>query len=250
MTGRALPPTSAFAGDDGTADPALAAVLAEHAAGRADLAGVVAELAGARVLVPVLASAEQTGTVQAGGHEHTVDRESSAAVVALQAPDGRAALPVFTSVPAMAAWRADARPVPVEAARAALSAVEEDWQLLVLDPAGPVTVLVPRPAVWALAQGRDWQPAVSGAQASRRVDPQVQTAVRSAVLAAFGTGAGSPVREVGAEPGDRAEVAVVLHLVDGLDRPSVDAVVQAAATALASDEVVTARVDSVQVRLR
>lgn len=196
------------------------------------------------------ASVEQTGTVQTGGHQRTVDRGASAAVVALQAPDGRSALPVFTSVVAMAAWRADARPVPVEAPRAALSAVEEDWQLLVLDPAGPVTVLVPRPAVWTLAQGRVWQPAVVGAGASRRVDPQVQAAVRSAVLTGFGAGAGSPVRDVGAEPGDRAEVAVVLHLVDGLDRPSVDAVVQAAATALASDEVVTARVDSVQVRLR
>ena len=40
------------------------------------------------------------------GHAHTVDKEASAGIVALRAPDGRTALPVFTSVATMAAWRA------------------------------------------------------------------------------------------------------------------------------------------------
>ena len=43
-------------------------------------------------------------------------------------------MPAFTSAEALAAWHPDARPVAVYAARAALSAVAEGAELLVLDP--------------------------------------------------------------------------------------------------------------------
>lgn len=275
MTGRELPPTSAFAGDDGSADPTLAAVLAAHAEGKAGVSDVVAALAGTRVLVPVLAEAETTETVEVAGHAHTVEREASAGIVALQAPDGRTALPVFSSVAAMVAWRADARPVPSEIARAALSAVEEGWELLVLDPGGPVTVLVPRPAVWALAQQITWSPAVIGFGAARAVVQDVRDAVRAAIDAVVVVGEPEPtpvaaaptrwwrrsapsapapapaaVHDVQVLPGDRAELTVELHLAPGLDRGTVDALVRGVGAALAGDETVTRRVDSVQVRLR
>ena len=273
MTGRELPPTSAFSGDDGSADPGLSAALTEHAAG-GPVAPVVAALAGIRVLVPVLAEAEATEAVVIDGHEHTVDRQASAGIVALQAPDGRTALPVFSSVASMAAWRADARPVPSEIARAALSAVDEGWELLVLDPGGPVTVLIPRPAVWALAQQTTWVPAVTGVGDQRTVDPQVQQAIRTAIEAVLAVGepeAEQPrrrwwqrsataqtalaqppaaVQEVVVRPGDRSEVEVQLHLAPGLDRGTVDTVLRAVAAALAGDDTVTRRVDAVQVRLR
>ena len=42
------------------------------------------------------------------------------ALVTLKAPDGRLAMPVFTSAAALAAWHPEARPVAVYAARAAL----------------------------------------------------------------------------------------------------------------------------------
>ncbi|GEA88227.1 SseB family protein [Cellulomonas cellasea] len=259
---RELPPTSAFAGDDGGCDPALAEALRALGAGTGSLAGVVAALAGTRVLVPVLAELEAAGVVEHGGHEHTVDKEASAGIVALQAPDGRTALPVFSSVASMQAWRPDARPVPTDVARAALSAVEERWELLVLDPGGPVTVLVPRPAVWALAQQRDWVPAVrrvpgradalpggaptpgvGGADGGSEVDPDVRTALRDAL-------AGVPeVLGVDARPGRRAEVAVLLRLVPGLDRARLDAVLARVNGALAADETVTLRVDSLELRL-
>ncbi len=315
MTGRELPPTSAFAGDDGSCDPRLADALRALGDGGGSLAGVVAALAGTRVLVPVLAELEAADVVVHGGHEHTVDKEASAGIVALQAPDGRTALPVFSSVAAVQAWRPDARPVPTDVARAALSAVEERWELLVLDPGGPVTVLVPRPAVWALAQQRDWVPAVrrapgaegtgpsgtdvtepTGAPDDREVDPDVRAA-----LSAVGEGwevvvvdPGGPVTAVlprpavwalargeawrpavtagavaddvaaavraavtgvpgvvgaSAEPGRRAEVAVVLALVDGLDRARLDAVLGEVNARLAADDTVAARVDSVELRL-
>jgi hypothetical protein len=277
VTGRELPPTSAFAGDDGAADPGVAAALAALGDGTGGLGGVVAALAGTRVLVPVLAELEVAEAVEVGGHAHTVDKEASAGIVALQAPDGRTALPVFSSVAAMTAWRPEARPVPTEVVRAALSAVSEGWELLVLDAGGPVTALLPRPAVWALAQQQPWQPAVADDGSGPAVDPTVRAAVRAAVQTASPAaapttpeperaGAGgwlrrrrpaaappaprSPVVDVDAVPGTRAEVAVVLTLEPGLDRAGLDAVLHRVGEALGADETVTQRVDSVELRLR
>lgn len=244
VAGRELPPSSPFAGDDGSCDAGLARALDAFAAGTGSRGDVVTALAGTRVLVPVLAELEVADVVVHDGHEHTVDKEASAGIVALRAPDGRTALPVFSSVASMAAWRADARPVPSDVARAALSAVGEGWELLVLDPGGPVTALVPRPAVWALAQQRAWQPAVRPGPDGDEVCPDVRAAVRHALAGV------APVRAADAEPGRRAEVAVVLSLVPGLDRARLDAVLAQVNEHLAADEIVAARVDSLELRLR
>ncbi|MHA7134894.1 SseB family protein [Oerskovia turbata] len=235
-SGKALPPSSGFADDDGSADPALVRVLADHAAGTAPLVDVVAQLSRTRLLIPVLAELEKSGV---GEHGQKVDKEASAGVVALEAPDGRRALPVFSSVASMAAWRPDARQVPVDAPRAALSAVSEDWSLLVLDPAGPVTVLVPRPAVWALAQGKDWAPAV--------VDGAVAPDVAAAITGAI-TGI-EHVAAVRAETGRSAEIAVVLAIDSGLDRRGLDTVLARVNAALAGSDVVSERVDSLELRI-
>ncbi|KRD41753.1 hypothetical protein ASE38_19600 [Cellulomonas sp. Root930] len=240
MTGRELPPSSPFAGDDGTADPAVAAALAALGTGAGTIADLVDALAGTRVLVPVLAELEVEDTVVHDGHAHTVDKEASAGIVALRAPDGRTALPVFTSVATMAAWRPDARPVPSDVARAALSAVTEGWEVLVVDPGGPTTVLVPRPAVWALAQQEPWRPAVTAGV----VDPEVRAAIAAAVTPVSG------VVTVDAVPGTRAEVAVVVELVAGLDRAGLDAVLVQVNAALAGVELVATRVDSLELRPR
>ncbi|RYV52509.1 SseB family protein [Pengzhenrongella frigida] len=236
---RELPPSSPFAGDDGSADPGLTAALEALAAGRGALSDVVAALALTRVLIPVLAEPEVADVVVHAGTAHTVDKEASAGIVALRAPDGRTALPAFSSVASMAAWRAEARPVPTDVARAALSAVAQGWEVLVLDPGGPVTVLVPRPAVWALAQQVPWEPAV----AAGVVDDAVGAAVRAAV-----TGVPHVVRG-DVEPGRRAEIAVVLALEPGLDRAGLDDVLARVNAALAADPTVAARVDSLELRL-
>jgi hypothetical protein len=236
VTGRALPPTSAFAGDDGSADPALAGALAGLGEGRTTLADVVAALGAARVLVPVLAEVEASATT---GDGLVVDKEASTGVVALAAPDGRTALPVFTSTGTLAAWRTDARPVPAEGPRAAAAALQEGWEVLVVDPGGPVPVLVPRTAVRALASGAVWRPAV--------VDGAVVDEVRSAVAVAVGRV--PEVRAADAVPGSRAEVAVVVALAPGLDRPALDRVLRRVGGALAAEEVVAARVDSLEMRV-
>ncbi len=238
MTPRELPPTSAFAQDDGSADPVLRGVLEAHAAGTSSVADVVAALAGTRVLVPVLAHAEVSAEEAAA--EHANDSTAAAGVVGVQTPDGRTALPVFTSVATMSAWRPDARPVPAEASRAALSAVSDGWPVLVVDPAGPVPVTVPRPAVVALAEGRSWQPAVLGGA----VVDEVREAVRTAM------GGLAAVVSCDVVPGERAEVTVDLALRPGLDRSALDAVLQQVGERLAADPVTAERVDSFELRLR
>ncbi|QAY62357.1 SseB family protein [Xylanimonas allomyrinae] len=243
---RSIQPTSQFADDDGSADAELAALLAGHAEGTVPLRDVVARLAVARVLVPVLAELEVGAAVahpDRPGQDLHVEKEASSGVVALEAPDGRRALPVFTCVDSMRAWRASARPVPVEAARAALSAVGEDWALLVVDPAGPVPVTVPRPAVWALAQGTTWRPALVTTADGLAVDDEVRAAVRLAA---------EPVQHVvrvDAEPGRSAEVAVVLGIDAGLDRAGLDVVLRQVNARLGASDVVAERVDSLELRV-
>ena len=238
--GRSLPPTPIFAGDDGSTDPALAAALAA-AEGPERLQAVVAALATARVLVPVVSYLEEREEVvehQVGGASVPVagEKSASAAMVTLATPDGRAAIPVFSGMDALRAWRADARPIPAEGVRAALAAVSDADGLLVLDPGGPVTVPVPRPAVWALAQQRPWKPAAGDATVAEAIDR---------ALAGVPGVAGSRV-----QPGTSAELTVVLLLPPRLRQEEVHQIVQRAGQALASEELVTQRVDSLQFQVR
>jgi hypothetical protein len=244
VAGRELPPSSPFAGDDGSCDPGLGAALEAYDRGDGSLAQVVTALAGTRVLVPVIAELEASDAVEVGAHRHAVDKEASTGIVALRAPDGRTALPVFSSIASMAAWRGDARPVPSDMARAALSAVTEQWELVVLDPGGPTTVLIPRPAVWALAQQEQWEPAVVRTRDGDAVDARVRSAIGRAV--------GAVVQVVAADavPGRRAEVAVVLTLVPGLDRTGLDVVLARVNAAIAADATIAAYVDSLELRVR
>lgn len=256
MAGRELPPTSRFAADDGAADPALAEALARCAAGQGTLADVVAALAGARVLVPVLAVEHDDagdsdaaapddadhvpaadGCAGAAGQPFEEARHASAGVVAVAAPDGRTALPVFSSVATLAAWQPTARPMPAEGPRAAAAALGEGWDLLVVDPGGAATAVVPRPAVHALATGRAWEPAVR--------DGVVAAGVREAVRRVTGV---PGVLDADAAPGRGAEVAVVLTLEPGLTRTALERVLADAGALLAADAELTAAVDSLELR--
>jgi hypothetical protein len=236
MSGKELPPGSAFSGDDGSADPELAALLTGHAAGAASLSDVVARLAKTRVLVPVLASLDKEDYTEDG---HKFDKEASAGIVALEAPDGRKALPVFTSVATMAQWRKDARPVPADAVRAALSAVSEDWALLVVDPGSDHTALIPRPAVWAIARGLEWKPAI--------VDGVVDVEIGAEVATALSTIA--EVERTAVSPGKTAEVAIELAINPNLTRAGLNFVLGQVNTALAGSTMISERVDSLELRV-
>ena len=135
---------SGFAGDDGDADPALSALLAAYQQGAATDADVLAALAMARLLVPMTAVPV---TTEPGPDGLAHDKQSEMALPIMVGTDGRRALPVFTSTAALAAWDPAARPVPVEARRAAAGALAEDCAFLVVDPAGPATWVADRAEV-------------------------------------------------------------------------------------------------------
>ena len=110
------------------ADPVLLAALADPSDERA----LMRPSRPPRLLVPIVA--EPVAVDDSG--EHLVEKQTDMAAVTLVAPDGARALPVFTSMDAIAAWDASARPVPVTAARAAQAAVSERCDVIVVDVAG------------------------------------------------------------------------------------------------------------------
>jgi hypothetical protein len=228
--GRTLP-GGGFDGDTGGTDPALGRALAERAAGRADDADVVAVLAGARLLVPVVAVLGEGAQAVHG----TADKQADMALVTLTASDGRRALPVFSSLTALADWDPRARPVPVECRRAAVSAVAEGCDVMVLDPAGPVTFVVGRPAMWAIGQGRPWLPADR--------DPEVR-AVLDRVAAEV-----DAVASLTGERGVDAELRVVVAVSADLDRQGLQALGSRVGALLQASDVVRERVDGIELAL-
>jgi hypothetical protein len=144
-------PDPAFAGDEGAGDAALRAALTAYAADPGRALDVMIALQATRVLVPVVAVLGET-EVDETGLVH--DKTSDMATALLTGRDGRQALLAFTGLDTLSAWRADARPVPVAAALAARSALQEDASALVLDVAGPTTYAVEGDLLQGLAHGR------------------------------------------------------------------------------------------------
>ncbi|WP_411376073.1 SseB family protein [Arthrobacter sp. MPF02] len=239
-----------FEDDDGTANAGYLAAVGALRAGTGDEAAVVASLATARVFIPIVAQlAEEEETV----HGLHADKQADMALVTLKAADGRTALPAFTSAAALSHWHPEARPVAVYAARAALSAVAEGAELLVLDPGAEVTFVVRRPAVWALAQQRDWMPsyadrelaaemgrAANGFPAVRRIEvlPGRGVPARSAD--------GSTIPGGGAGP----ELQAVLYLEEGLDAAAVQQLVAGLQAEWSRNVLFGERVDSIEIKLR
>ena len=223
-----------FPGDDGTADPALAAALAEG-----DLTAITRAWAPTRALVPIVAvlgeedgeDGPDAGLVAAQG-----DKSADMALVTLVGADQAKVLPVFTSVAALQTWNPKARPVPVEAARAAQAAVVEECPRIVIDPGSAFSVELPRPAVWAVAQGRDWLPPAS--------DPDLLAAVAALIRAV------PEVKAHRCEPDGAAGLVVVLGLPPGLEREQVRATTTRVGELLLTDQVVTERTDSVRLAVR
>ena len=129
-------------------------VLAQALAGELDKSKFFQALSQSRLLVPLLAELGESGV---GAHGQTVDKSADLAIVAVSTPDGKTAIPVFSSVSEMTAWNSAARPVPVEAPKLAIAAVSEGHDRVVVDPAGRA-IGIRRPALAALAQGLEWLP--------------------------------------------------------------------------------------------
>ena len=239
-----------FEDDDGTADAGYLAAVGALVGGSGDEAAVVASLATARVFIPIIA---QLGAEATGVDGLTADKQADMALVTLKAADGRTAMPAFTSADGLAAWHPDARPVAVYAARAALSAVAEGAELLVLDPGSDVTLVVRRPAVWALAQQQEWIPSYADAALAAQMAAAAAgfPAVRDLELlpgsgVAAVTGGGVLLSGGGAGP----ELQVVLYLEDGLDAAAVQDLVAGLQAAWSRNVLFGERVDSMEIKLR
>jgi hypothetical protein len=151
-------PDPGFAGDVGGSDPTLSAALTAYAADPARHLEVFAALRGARLLVPVVAvlgeaEVDEAGLTHDKSSDMPVSSEVEMATALLTGRDGRQALLAFTGLESLAAWRADARPVPVAASLAAQSALQEGASALVVDVAGPTTYVVEGALLEGLARG-------------------------------------------------------------------------------------------------
>jgi type III secretion system (T3SS) SseB-like protein len=202
VAGRTIPRPE-FPGDDGAPEAALETALRAYAEGSGGEHAVLAALAGARLLVPVVAVLTEDETV--GGLRR--EKESEMALPTLVGDDGRRGVLAFTSTASLARWRPDARPVAVRASQACRAAVDEPADALVIDVAGPVPYTVEGARLRVLAEG--------GTITAPHEDPQVLAAVHAAT-------AGLPgVTAVRVGPGTRAELAVGLRLSDGADERAV-----------------------------
>jgi SseB protein N-terminal domain len=146
-------PESEFVGDDGSADPQLASLLHAWWTGESTGYDVVDVLAERRLMVPVVAVADEVDVTDDGlRHE----KSSHMATVTLVQPDGRRGLLAFTSMDSLAAWDPSARGIPAEARRVAEAAKQESADAVLIDVAGPVLYALTEPALTAVAEGRPW----------------------------------------------------------------------------------------------
>lgn len=134
---RPLPQSLAGHADDGLPDPQLEAALLAwaHAAGDASGSGdgdqaerraVVEAFRQARVYVPAVApEGDQLG------------------MIALRREDGLTAIPVFTSIDRLVAWKPDARPLPHVGSVLSSMANEDGYAVALVDIDGPVTATLP-----------------------------------------------------------------------------------------------------------
>jgi hypothetical protein len=221
---------SGFDDDTGDADATLVRALQRPSQERA----LMGALAAARLFVPVVA--EPAEVAEAGGL--AVEKQTDMAAVVLVAPDGARALPVFASLDALGRWAAEARPVPVTAARAAQAAVSERCDVMVLDVAGPTTLALRPSMVWALAQQREWLPA------------HEDLVVHRAVAAAVGEQESVVAHRLGAGEEGHGVLRVELELVPGLSAEQVQAVATEVGERLATDGEVRARIDGLSFAIR
>ncbi len=226
------------AGDDGSADPALLAALTAFHAGTGDAAAIALTYRTARLLIPLVAEAGDVGVAPSG---LAVDKTQELSIVTVAAPDGRRVLPVFTSVATLAAWDPKARPVPADGVRTALSAAADDTDLIVIDPASVTEFVLRRPAVWAIGQGQRWEPA--------HLSPEVFAGLQESIGGELG------ILDLSVENGDPSgrlrgpELIVRLHLIDGLEKAELDAILQRLAGRWAADDRIAVLVDSLTVKL-
>jgi len=192
-----------------------------------------------RFLIPLVA-VEGEGETQLSDTGMRVDGSQELSIITVSGPDGRAILPVFSSVEAMTHWRADARPVPADAVRVALAAASENTDRMVIDPRAETELVLPRPAVWAIAQQAPWVPAVED---DAVVEAIARPAESYSEIWAVSLVAGDPQGR-GVDP----EVVVRLAIEPGLPPEQLRALVGSLTAAWSQEATIAERIDSLTVQ--
>lgn len=235
--GRHFEPNS-NADDDGSAPPELIAAIDGFRSGETDEVVVVEAFRVARLLVPLLARLGEAGIDE---HGRRIDKSQELSIVTVGGPDGRTVLPVFSSVAAMSAWNAAARPVPANGARVAAAAVSEGTDLVVLDPTSETEFVVRRPALWAIVKGEHWVPSYRSEEIAREFAASI--ADEGAILA---------LQLTAGDPGARlhgSELVVALTVKAGLGASQLDELLARLSSRWASSEVIAQQVDSLEVSI-
>lgn len=230
---------NSFAKDDGSAAPALIEAIRRVRLGSVGPDEVINQLHDTRVLIPLVTRLGESGTTESG---RVVDKSQELSVVSVMAPDGRAALPIFSSAATLVEWNPEARPVPAEGARVALAAAGEQTPLLILDPGSDTEFIVRSEALEYIAMGKHWTP------------PWMDQRVISAFLEP--TNEFVEIRATSLSNGDptgtmqAAELLVEVSLIPGLDAAEVKVVSDELQRRWAADPVIASRVDSVRLRFK
>lgn len=226
------------AGDDGSADPALISAITQFRDGKATSEEVVAAFTAARLLVPLVAN---LGESAEGAHGQIVDKSADLSIVSVASPDGEIALPVFSSVAAMAIWNPKARPVPIEASRVALAAASEKNSRIILDAGSPTEFVIRQGAFRHIAQSSQWlHPARN---------PKVKQAFAAAIdsevaIENFAIQDGDPTAKLAG-----SEVLIYLKLAVNLPVEQVSALLERLSVEWAKNPEIVSEVDSIGIKL-
>jgi hypothetical protein len=194
--------TASFSDDRGEADPDVAAALDALARGTGSLVELQCALVTARVLSAVVAAplAESSQSEQPSSPgRHGAEMST----VTITGRDGRRALPIFSSLAAMAAWNPAARPFPLPAPDAARGALDEGAVAVIVDVAGPHAAAIEGTLLEALADGVAWTPSAE--------DERVVVAI-SAALAGLAV-----VSTVGVAPSTSADLSLTVAVSTDTD---------------------------------
>lgn len=227
-----------FSNDDGRITPELAAAYADPEHLRTE--SIVNALG--RVLMPVLPHAhpgrDEDGHI--GDHVSRDNKQDPLAcpddeLVTVDFPGGRKAFPIFSSVDALVAWNAQARPVPIDITRVASAALQRGDGVLTLDEGSTNVTWLGRSAVAALATDTDW------------TGPWDDPAIVERITHGF-DGYLPGLEKIGIQPGPNGTAVVVLFLIPPADRENVMNIAQTVSAVMATDEYVKARLDVVEIR--
>jgi hypothetical protein len=227
-----------FADDDGSASLELIRAI-EKFHQTLDPAEVFQEFKKSRLLIPLIAV---LGESDIGAHGQTVDKSAELSIVNVKTPDDQVGLPVFSSVETMRVWNSEARPVPHDAVRVALSAASEGNTRIILDPGSATEFAFRRAAIAALAQSLDWQ--------APYLDKKVVSAYESAIKDEPDI---TDITVTTADPQSRLagpEVQIQLEAKSGLSKSQLEDVLQRLIQKWAESEVIVAAVDSISLKVK